>query len=302
MRKLSDYQDMIQWQLESKPTPQADIPYYNMHYLYGCDTPADPTIVWGTEVDMQEHRQYLKVRNRTSKSLLSPAHVLLQATGRALGEFPQLNVRVVGKKIFAFRETNVRIVTYNKVQNEVDIQLIRNADQIELERVARLLWKYQHKTTRRDSLDHETFDRVKRLPSWILKRITRLYFWADSNFRLPKSRFDRVSASPVVVNYLGFAGAPSMRAYKPSNYPDEGSNLSITMGRIEDRPVARNGEVVVRPVAPLFVRADHRVADAYVLAQFLNKLTRLLADPAQMEPTQEHIPQNEQPNQEAKAA
>jgi len=302
MRDLKDYQDLMQWQLESKPAAQTDIPYYNMHYLYGCDTPADPTIVWGTEVDMHDAKDYLRVRNRTAKSLLSPAHLLLQATGRALGAFPELNVRVVGKKLFAFRETNVRIATYNRTQREVDIQLIRNADEISLERIARLLWKYQHKTTRRDSLDHEMFARIKRIPAWILRRAAKMYFWADNNFRLPKSRFDRVSASPVVVNYLGFAGAPSMRAYKPSNYPDEGSNLSVTMGRIEDRPVARNGEVVVRPVAPLFVRADHRVVDAFGLAQFLNKLTRLLADPAQMEPTQEHIPQNEQPNQEAKAA
>ena len=47
--------------------------------------------------------------------------------------------------------------------------------------------------------------------------------------------------------------------------------------------VAREGSVVVRRIAPLFVRADHRVADAYALGRFVGMLQQTLAEPQLME-------------------
>ena len=43
----------MHWSVEPKPIPRADLPYYNQHYLYACNTPADPTMVWGTDVDAE---------------------------------------------------------------------------------------------------------------------------------------------------------------------------------------------------------------------------------------------------------
>jgi hypothetical protein len=92
----------------------------------------------------------------------------------------------------------------------------------------------------------------------------------------------------VLVNYLGFPGAPPMRMYKPSKFPDETSLLSVTLGRIEERPAVREGSVVVRRMAPLFVRADHRVTDAYVLGRFVASLQEALTNPASLEAQSPH--------------
>jgi hypothetical protein len=108
----------------------------------------------------------------------------------------------------------------------------------------------------------------------------------ERNLRLPSIRLNRLSGAPVLVNYLGFAGAPPMRMYKPSAYPNESSHLSITLGPPEMRPVVRNGELVVGRVAPLFVRGDHRLTDAYLLGRFVSTLRDYLADPATMEAEQ----------------
>jgi pyruvate/2-oxoglutarate dehydrogenase complex dihydrolipoamide acyltransferase (E2) component len=70
-----------------------------------------------------------------------------------------------------------------------------------------------------------------------------------------------------------------MRMYKPSKFPDESSLLSVTLGRAEQRPAVYQDRVVARRVAPLFVRADHRVTDAHVLAQFISTLRGILQDP-----------------------
>ena len=60
------------------------------------------------------------------------------------------------------------------------------------------------------------------------------------------------------------------------------------MGRVERRPVVENGKVVVGQVAPLFVRADHRIATAYHLAQFAQTIRQLLDQSRQMEPLVKH--------------
>jgi len=277
----------MHWPLARKPVRARDIPFYNLHYLHGCRRPGDPTIVWGTDVAAEPMSEYVRECNRGSKILFSPAHVLVQAVGRALKRHPELNRRIVGKRIFNFRDVNVRMMTYNRGFNEVEVLLIRHVDSLSLERIARILWKNQHRAARGDTPDHA--DKAwlrRRFPGPLLGWIVRSYLYLDSRFSLPKvDRIDRIACSPVLVNYLAFSGAPPMRAYKPSNYPHESSTLSVTMGRVEKQPVVRNGQLVVGQVAPLFVRADHRIASAYHLAQFTETVRKLLMDPAAMELT-----------------
>ncbi len=268
-----------------KPVPAGEIPFYNLHYLYGCRAPADPTIVWGTDILAEGLTKYVRDCNRTGKTLISPAHVLVQAVGRALARHPELNRRIVGRRIFDFRDVNVRMMTYNRQLREVEVLLIRNADTLTLERIARVLWKNQHRAASGSTLDHEDKTWLRRrFPGPLLGWAIRTYLYLDSKFNLPKvDRIDRIACSPVLVNYLAFSGAPPIRGYKPSNYPHESSTLSVTMGRSEAMPVVRDNQVVVGQVAPLFVRADHRITSAYGLAQFTETMRRLLADPAQME-------------------
>ena len=144
----------MHWPLAPKPIPASQIPFYNLHYLYGCRPPADPTIVWGTEVPAEQLKQYVRQRNRSSKTLISLAHVLVQAVGRALKHHPELNRRIVGRRIYDFRDVNVRMMTYNRQQNEVEVLLIRNVDTLSLERIARILWKNQHRAASGDTTDH----------------------------------------------------------------------------------------------------------------------------------------------------
>lgn len=275
----------MKWPLARKPIPADQIPFYNLHYIYGCRPPADPTIVWGTEVPAEGMKAYVRECNQNSKTLISQAHVLIQAVGRALKKHPELNRRIVGRRIYDFRNVNVRMMTYNRQQKEVEVLLIRNVDSLSLERIARILWKNQHRAAKHDSIDHADKAWLRNsFPGPLLGWIVRSYLYLDSKFSLPKvDRIDRMTCSPVLVNYLAFSGAPPMRAYKPSNFPHESSSLSVTMGRIEKAPIVRDGQVVVGQVAPLFVRADHRIASAYQLAQFTESIRKILMDPQQME-------------------
>jgi pyruvate dehydrogenase E2 component (dihydrolipoamide acetyltransferase) len=51
------------------------------------------------------------------------------------------------------------------------------------------------------------------------------------------------------------------------------------MGRVQEKPVVREGEIVVRKMLPLTLSFDHRVADGADAARFVSEMVRELSDP-----------------------
>jgi 2-oxoglutarate dehydrogenase E2 component (dihydrolipoamide succinyltransferase) len=51
---------------------------------------------------------------------------------------------------------------------------------------------------------------------------------------------------------------------------------------IEDRPVARNGQVVIRPMMYLALSYDHRIVDGREAVTFLKRIKDVIEDPARM--------------------
>ncbi|WP_210493050.1 2-oxoglutarate dehydrogenase complex dihydrolipoyllysine-residue succinyltransferase [Microvirga antarctica] len=56
----------------------------------------------------------------------------------------------------------------------------------------------------------------------------------------------------------------------------------LGMHRIEDRPVARNGQVVIRPMMYLALSYDHRIVDGKDAVTFLVRVKEALEDPARL--------------------
>lgn len=68
----------------------------------------------------------------------------------------------------------------------------------------------------------------------------------------------------------GIALAPAI------NYPEV---AILGMGRAQEKPVVRDGEIVIRKMLPLTLSFDHRVADGADAARFVTHVIRLLSDP-----------------------
>jgi pyruvate dehydrogenase E2 component (dihydrolipoamide acetyltransferase) len=60
------------------------------------------------------------------------------------------------------------------------------------------------------------------------------------------------------------------------NYPEV---AILGMGRVQEKPVVRDGEIVIRKILPLTLAFDHRVADGADAARFVAELGRHLSDP-----------------------
>jgi pyruvate dehydrogenase E2 component (dihydrolipoamide acetyltransferase) len=60
------------------------------------------------------------------------------------------------------------------------------------------------------------------------------------------------------------------------NYPEV---AILGMGRVQEKPVVRDGQVVIRKMLPLTLSFDHRVADGADAARFVSEMVRELSDP-----------------------
>lgn len=60
------------------------------------------------------------------------------------------------------------------------------------------------------------------------------------------------------------------------NYPEV---AILGMGRVQEKPVVRDGQIVIRRILPLTLAFDHRVADGADAARFVGELARQLSDP-----------------------
>ena len=60
------------------------------------------------------------------------------------------------------------------------------------------------------------------------------------------------------------------------NYPEV---AILGMGKVQEKPVVRHGEIVIREILPLTLAFDHRIADGADAARFVAELIRQLSDP-----------------------
>ena len=93
--------------------------------------------------------------------------------------------------------------------------------------------------------------------------------------RAGRLRPEDVHGGVFTISNLGMYGVDAFQAIV--NAPQA---AILAVGRILEKPVAENGEVVVRPMLTLTVSFDHRVADGARGAAFLDTLASLVEEPA----------------------
>jgi pyruvate dehydrogenase E2 component (dihydrolipoamide acetyltransferase) len=61
------------------------------------------------------------------------------------------------------------------------------------------------------------------------------------------------------------------------NYPEV---AILGMGKVQEKPVVREGQIVIRKMLPLTLAFDHRIADGADAARFVTEMVRQLSDPS----------------------
>ncbi|AVQ98905.1 branched-chain alpha-keto acid dehydrogenase subunit E2 [Oceanobacillus iheyensis] len=85
---------------------------------------------------------------------------------------------------------------------------------------------------------------------------------------------DEMKGASNTISNIGSAGG---QWFTPVlNYPEA---IILGIGRIAEKPVVKDGEIVVAPVLALSLSFDHRIVDGATAQLALNQIKRLLSDP-----------------------
>jgi pyruvate dehydrogenase E2 component (dihydrolipoamide acetyltransferase) len=92
-----------------------------------------------------------------------------------------------------------------------------------------------------------------------------------------KIRLDEMRGGSLTITNLGMFGIDQFHAIIN---PPESSILAI--GRIADKPVVHNGQIVIRPRMNLTLSIDHRILDGVSGSRFLKRMKELIEQPLRL--------------------
>jgi 2-oxoisovalerate dehydrogenase E2 component (dihydrolipoyl transacylase) len=90
-----------------------------------------------------------------------------------------------------------------------------------------------------------------------------------------KAARDELTGSTITLTSLGPLGG--LAATPIVNYPEV---AIVGVNRIAERPVVRDGQIVIRKMMNLSSSFDHRIVDGWEAASFIQRVKQLLEQPA----------------------
>ena len=266
--------------------PLAELGEINSIYLGSTRTPADPIIVWGSPVYVEALDQFVRVQSQATNTFVTHAHVLLKAVSIAFQKHPEFNRRVLRRRAITLKHINLVMPMLQTQSGEVDYLFLQDTEKMTLSDVSRRVIQEAHQlaasrcraaTSDRASWTQRMGEALRR--HWV-HRMCRVGFAVSNRIRLPNVGFNDVfNSASALVNHFNYSSCPPMSCFKPSCLGMNSCHVNVTLGPAQPQPVVVDGEVVIRRVATIYVRGDHRLIDTRNLAAFIGTIRQLLETP-----------------------
>jgi pyruvate dehydrogenase E2 component (dihydrolipoamide acetyltransferase) len=244
--------------------------------------PDDPQFYGELDMDATTLLSYMDSLRVESGVRVTVTHLIGRAVAYALAEVPELNVRLARGRLHARDSIDVFFIV--SAGDELTGVRVADADQKSSVQIAAEL---NQRVAEIDEGDDPGLGRGKallaRLPHRLVRPALRLAAWLTSDLNLDLSRFGlpRQAFGGAMITSVGMWGVT--RAFSPlAGYYRV--PVLVLVGAVQARPVAIDGEVVVRPMVTLTATFDHRYADASQAVRFADAVRRYCADPAALEP------------------
>jgi pyruvate/2-oxoglutarate dehydrogenase complex dihydrolipoamide acyltransferase (E2) component len=199
------------------------------------------------------------------------AAMVTKATATVIAEHPRLNQRLfyglTGPRLVAFDEISCNLVILRKGRDDRDIifpLVLRHVDRCSVEEIAEEI--HRHKTMPLGDVPQlRQMSALKRVPRPLLKAHD-FKVRTDPGYFI--KRFGTYGLSAMTHRDSGLIGgqaiAPSTTFY-PTN--------------IQDRPMVKDGEIVIRTTLLFGVMVDHYVADGMETIRACQRLKQLIEEP-----------------------
>ncbi|MCF7839742.1 MAG: 2-oxo acid dehydrogenase subunit E2 [Candidatus Marinimicrobia bacterium] len=245
--------------------------------------PQDARIYGTMDFDVTDAQKYI-MEQREAGVRLTMTHLVTAALARALAfDVPELNCFVRRGKIIPRETVDITVSVIMNRGQEMSAVKIKAAHKKAVSQIAEEI--------RQRALEHRSGDESKSMQNkgivgkipWPFRRWTfKLIRWVVNELGinlkflgLTDNSFGSMMLSNIGTHGLTTGFAALLPAAKLPGV--------IVMGRIEEKAVVRDGEIVIRTMLPLTGTFDHRILDGGHAGKLARSLMRRLARPRALE-------------------
>ena len=249
--------------------------------------PADPQVYARLEVDMAGALDYARDESERSGVRIVPLHLVTRAVGLALRRYPDTNALVRCRRVYARKRVHVFCqVAIPGRQSDLSGAILRDVDTKGPAQIAREISDKARQIRRGEDPDLSKARRLlNKSPTLLYRMILKTldFLQYTLNLDLGLLGLPRDPFGGAMVTSVGSLGMPE--AFAPL-VPRTRVPLIVSVGKVEDRPAVRDGQLTIRPMCTLCATFDHRVMDGLLAAKLGKFVTAYLADPGKHEEKQ----------------
>lgn len=240
--------------------------------------PSDGKIYGTLDVDITDVQNFITTERKQGNKI-TLTHFVTAAIGRALAKVPEVNCHIRRGKLIA-RDYFEVMVSVN-IRGGAEMAAIK-VEEAHLKSVTEIASEIREKAfATRQGAEIKVMKNkyiLTKIP-WPLRRMTFVLLrWLvnDLGLRLGFLGFSDRSFGSVMLTNIGTHG---LTTGLPALFPAAKIPAVVVMGKVEDKPVVRDGKIVVRTMLPLSAVFDHRIVDGNQAGRIARLVNRFLQDP-----------------------
>jgi pyruvate dehydrogenase E2 component (dihydrolipoamide acetyltransferase) len=246
-------------------------------------TPTDSRVYGTLDIDVTEAKKFLD-RMRENGVKITMVHMTTAVLARAMAfDVPEMNCFIRRGAVVGRKHVDVMVPVQVGGDTGVTAAIIRNAHARPVSDIAAEIRKKAQKSRSGEEIKAAKNKYVLNRIPWPLRRpVFRLLKWitVDMGIEIKALGLSAHSFGSFVVSDIGSFGLNTgMTALMPAAKVP----CVVVLGKMEEKPVVRNGEIVIRTILPLTGTFDHRIVDGMQIGKLARSIKRAFRKPEWMD-------------------
>lgn len=232
-------------------------------------------------IDAAPLQTYVDERRAAGAKGLTIMHVVGVAAARAVHAVPAANARVRGGKVVPFDGISIGYAVDIGHGTDLAPCKVEHADTMTPAEMATAVWTGVKALREGSDQGFNLSTRIAAVvPTVLMRPMMMATSYVLGGLALP---FLGQPGNPLGSVFISNVAPLGVEEVFLAPLPFARTPVYISMGTVTDRAVVRNGQVVAVPQFTLCLTGDHRLVDGVQCAMYFDALTRLLADPTQLD-------------------
>jgi len=246
--------------------------------LHAWDAPTDPTVHGLLDIDAPEARGFVRDLRARSGERITLTHLVGHAVARAIAQQPDVNAIVRFGRLYQRETIDVFFQVAFEGGGNLAGHKVERADEKGVAAIARELAAGASQVREGRAENVKTSKRFVHMPAPIVGLALRAASFVTYDLGIDLSAYGVPydSFGSAMVTNVGSFG---LTVGLPPLLPMSRCPILVLVGEVQERPVARDGAVVVRPVLPIGVTFDHRLLDGFHAGVLAKEFRRVLENP-----------------------